>query len=146
MATHSSIPAWKIPWTEEPGELQSKGWQRVRHTTGRQSNCFYCHHLLDERWRSGRNGSNGEWLQTSIKLRFPLTSCHATWFLTDQSLILVCGLGVGNPVLEACTLPLHCLALPLFYTHLPQCKNEILKLIIVHSAFASNGTSWGSLP
>ena len=31
MATHSSIFAWKIPWTEEPGELQSIGLQRVRH-------------------------------------------------------------------------------------------------------------------
>ena len=31
MATHSSILAWKIPWTEEPGGLQSLGWQRVRH-------------------------------------------------------------------------------------------------------------------
>ena len=31
MATHSSILAWKIPWTEEPGGLQSKGLQRVRH-------------------------------------------------------------------------------------------------------------------
>ena len=30
MATHSSILAWKIPWTEEPGQLQSMGWQRVR--------------------------------------------------------------------------------------------------------------------
>ena len=30
MATHSSILAWKIPWTEEPGGLQSIGWQRVR--------------------------------------------------------------------------------------------------------------------
>ena len=28
MATLSSILAWKIPWTEEPGELQSMGWQR----------------------------------------------------------------------------------------------------------------------
>ena len=27
----SSILVWKIPWTEEPGELQSMGWQRVRH-------------------------------------------------------------------------------------------------------------------
>ena len=26
-----SILAWKIPWTEEPGRLQSMGWQRVRH-------------------------------------------------------------------------------------------------------------------
>ena len=31
MATHSSIPAWRIPWTEEPGRLQSMGSQRVRH-------------------------------------------------------------------------------------------------------------------
>ena len=31
MATHSSIPAWGIPWTEEPGGLQSKGSQRVRY-------------------------------------------------------------------------------------------------------------------
>ena len=31
MATHSSSLAWKIPWTEEPGRLQSIGLQRVRH-------------------------------------------------------------------------------------------------------------------
>ena len=31
MATHSSYLAWKIPWTEEPGRLQSMGLQRVRH-------------------------------------------------------------------------------------------------------------------
>ena len=31
MATHSSVPAWKIPWTEDPGRLQSMGSQRVRH-------------------------------------------------------------------------------------------------------------------
>ena len=31
VATHSSILAWRIPWTEEPGGLQSMGLQRVRH-------------------------------------------------------------------------------------------------------------------
>ena len=31
MATHSSILAWRIPWSEEPGGLQSLGSQRVRH-------------------------------------------------------------------------------------------------------------------
>ena len=31
MATHSSILAWKIPWMEEPGRLQSMGLQRVGH-------------------------------------------------------------------------------------------------------------------
>ena len=31
MVTHSSILAWRIPWTVEPGGLQSMGLQRVRH-------------------------------------------------------------------------------------------------------------------
>ena len=31
MATHSSILAWRIPWIEEPGGLQSKGSKRVRY-------------------------------------------------------------------------------------------------------------------
>ena len=31
MATHSSILACRIPWTEEPGGLQSREWQRVGH-------------------------------------------------------------------------------------------------------------------
>ena len=31
MATHSSVLAWRIPWTEEPSVLQSTGFQRFRH-------------------------------------------------------------------------------------------------------------------
>ena len=31
MAAHSSILAWEIPWTEEPGRLHSRGFARVRH-------------------------------------------------------------------------------------------------------------------
>ena len=31
MATHSSIPVWRIPWTEKPAGLQSMGLQRVGH-------------------------------------------------------------------------------------------------------------------
>ena len=31
MAPHSSTLAWKIPWMEEPGRLQSIGWLRIRH-------------------------------------------------------------------------------------------------------------------
>ena len=31
LVTHSSIIAWRITWTEEPGGLQSMGWQRVGH-------------------------------------------------------------------------------------------------------------------
>ena len=31
MATHSNSPAWRIPWTEEPGRLQSIGLQKLGH-------------------------------------------------------------------------------------------------------------------
>jgi len=34
MATHSSILAWKIPWTEEPGGLQSMGFSRQEYWSG----------------------------------------------------------------------------------------------------------------
>ena len=42
MATHSSILAWRISWTEEPGELQSKGLQRV----GQDWSNLACMHIL----------------------------------------------------------------------------------------------------
>ena len=41
MATHSSIPAWKIPRTEEPGTQQSMGSQRVRHDWATNTLVFY---------------------------------------------------------------------------------------------------------
>ena len=39
MATHSSILAWRIPWTEEPGGLQSIGSQRVGHDLATEHAC-----------------------------------------------------------------------------------------------------------
>ena len=47
MATHSSILAWEIPWTEKPGGLQSMGSQRVRHdlvTKQQQYSMVYMYH------------------------------------------------------------------------------------------------------
>ena len=52
MAAHSSILAWRIPWTEEPGSLQSMGWQRVRHnywTEAEHTQCVSSHtHLMNQ--------------------------------------------------------------------------------------------------
>ena len=45
MATHSSTLVWRIPWTEEPGRLQSTGWQRVGHDWATSLNNFH------GRWR-----------------------------------------------------------------------------------------------
>ena len=49
MATHSSILAWRIPWTEEPGRLQSRGSERhngvTKHTA--QASCLTSLSLLE---------------------------------------------------------------------------------------------------
>ena len=39
MATHSSISAWEIPWTEEPGRLQSMGLQRAGYNLATEHAC-----------------------------------------------------------------------------------------------------------
>ena len=48
--THSSTPAWKIPWTEENGGLQSTGSQRVGQdwATSLSLSCFRSFHLMNE--------------------------------------------------------------------------------------------------
>ena len=46
MATHSSIYAWKIPWTEEPGRLQSMGSQRGNRISNISPNMLQHHGLL----------------------------------------------------------------------------------------------------
>ena len=48
MASHSSILAWEIPWTEEPGELQSVGSQRVRQDQVAERQPLF----LDAAWSS----------------------------------------------------------------------------------------------
>ena len=49
MATHSSTLAWKLPWTEEPGRLQSMGSQRVGHGTRLSDFTFSFHfHALEK--------------------------------------------------------------------------------------------------
>ena len=40
LATHSSILAWKMPWTEEPGGLQSMGSQRIKHNIATEQQQF----------------------------------------------------------------------------------------------------------
>ena len=63
MATHSSILAWKIPWTEEPGVLQSIGMQRVRHNLETE----YIHtHTHTHTHTHGRNAGH---------LKFSLAQC-----------------------------------------------------------------------
>ena len=59
MATHSSILAWRIPWTEKPGGLQSMEWQIVGHN----SSNLACTHVAGANWRDGRES---EWVRTLL--------------------------------------------------------------------------------
>ena len=47
MATHSTILAWRIPWTEEPGGLQPTRLQRVRHDWATNTQTIFCNKNLD---------------------------------------------------------------------------------------------------
>ena len=62
MATQSSILAWRIPWTEEPGGLQSMGSQRVRHD--RATNTHTPCHLYS---RIQAEGSPSAWKVPVVK-------------------------------------------------------------------------------
>ena len=61
MAPHAGILTWRIPWTEEPGGLQSRGSQRVRHNLGSKQQ-----HQASEREEKTRSVL---FLQVSKKLR-----------------------------------------------------------------------------
>ena len=55
MATHSSILAWRIPWTGEPGGLYSMGSQRVRHATEHAGMCYQIHAYLKTKVLTSRH-------------------------------------------------------------------------------------------
>ena len=77
MAPHSSTPAWRIPWTEEPGRLQSMGSLRVGHDWATSLSLFPFMH-----WRK-------KWQPTAVFLpgesqgRGSLVGCHL-WGLTES--------------------------------------------------------------
>ena len=71
MATHSSILAWRIPWTEEPGGLQSTG-HRVRHDWARM-------HRHLEPWCVGVNVRGHRFKDAQEALFVCLRSCSELW-------------------------------------------------------------------
>ena len=97
MATHSSTLAWKIPWTEEPGRLQSMGSRRVGHLLSNFTFTFHFHALEKEMathssvlaWRIPGKGEPGElpsmgshrvghdWSNLAVSAAaFPLANIH----------------------------------------------------------------------
>ena len=102
MATHSSTLAWKIPWTEEPGRLQSMGPQRVGHdwatslsfpfiqTTGGDPETICSQRLEDPQhcqrqppWQSYQLPSEPPWEKWTSQS--PAQRVHAAWFHSHQA-------------------------------------------------------------
>ena len=61
MATHFSILAWRIPWTEEPGKLQSIGQKRVGHAWATNT------HKVDTSKKLGPNGNKVAYSRTKYQ-------------------------------------------------------------------------------
>ena len=86
MATHSSILAWTIPWTEEPGRLQSMGSQRVRHNWSNLSHTqmhidtdiwnLTSLHFRYKHWGPSHHGFSPVVVTSSLSLRFHPSSHH----------------------------------------------------------------------
>ena len=56
MATDSSILAWEIPWTEEPGKLQTMGCKRIRHNlVTKQQQIYLCIYLYTHTYISSND-------------------------------------------------------------------------------------------
>ena len=87
MATHSSTLAWRIPWTEEPGGLQSVGSQRVRHdwATKQQQQTLSCTGSV-----LGGFGSILKYEEKNLNIKIDMAMC-----LTDS---LCCTLETNNVV------------------------------------------------
>ena len=91
MATHSSIFAWRIPWTEEPGRLQSMGSSRVRHDweTNTHTNWGMNPLLLREKLRVWVPSWRGPDTASGVYAEFGST--FLTWFNVESLLFASCG-------------------------------------------------------
>ena len=77
MAPHSSTPAWKIPWMEEPGRLQSMGSLRVGHDLSDFTFTFHFHALEKEM------ATHSSVLAWRIQGQGSLVGCHL-WGHTES--------------------------------------------------------------
>ena len=104
MATHSSTLAWKIPWTEKPGRLQSVGLQRVGHDWATSLSLFTPYHSYTHSWQFHSSLAFGNHIsQVSSS-----TNLKNIW-----SLLVLFGLEL---VLECCTFGFCTLGTLVFFT------------------------------
>ena len=89
MATHSSILAWKVPWTEEPGRLQSIGSQRVRHDWATNTNFIIGHRIQTSLFQCKNNSFSFEF--SSVQ-----SLSHVRLFVTPWTTARQASLSITN--------------------------------------------------
>ena len=102
MATHSSRPAWGMPWTEEPGSLQSTGCKRVAHDCATHTNSTAASWLTFTLYRRGSRKSERTTCLRSHSLCCEVLSAYCpvletiqppgTWAPSEQTSHLSCQL------------------------------------------------------
>ena len=92
MATHSSTLVWRIPWTEEPGGLQSMGLQRVRYNWATNTHTHTHTYLKNLSYKWHLKITNINWIKNCIKCSVKLMNhesiLRATNFSLEENLIL----------------------------------------------------------
>ena len=89
MATHSSIFAWQIPWTEEPGQLQSMGSQRVGHQhTAQGAKTSHASEPKSQNVKQNKFNKNFEkWKKVKVKVaQLCPTLCNPMGFVAYRTL------------------------------------------------------------
>ena len=107
MATHSSTLAWKIPWTEEPGGLQSMRWRRVRHDWATSLSLF-TFMLWRRKWQPtpvllpGKSRNGGAWWAAIYGVAHCLT--RLKWLSSSSSSIFLTRCSLWTEGFK-CTIP-----------------------------------------
>ena len=114
MATHSSTLAWKIPWTEEPGKLQSMGLHRVGHDWAtslhfhKESNCACVWKAGPPEWLIRGTLCGSERRRALPQRLLPPSTPRSRWHCTSPGAIALTGKAIGLKQPGPTRLPPRC--------------------------------------
>ena len=145
MAAHSSILAWRIPWTEEPGGLQSRGSQKVRQDLATEQQQHRSGKILGPRGSQGRCGSTSSFYMWGNQGYHSVSQyTQILGLLLQFACSLLCFRGKQNFSLKGQTTNNtgfvgHIQYLSIFYTHL---KLQKLSLVLRSCKTRKQGLLW----
>ena len=137
MAIHSSILAWRIPWTEKPSRLQSAGSQRVGHDWA-TSPSFTFHRQISSEWSPLSSDASGSWSEKLAKTSVRRGLSHG-WFSSLSGLRSLSDMDGYRQSLQVTGL-----CPPAWPLQAPQRKVFFLLTKITNTMFIKQTTGWRS--